>query len=52
MEDSPDARVQIKYSHSGFFGLKPWNFHPGENFSVEGSFPLVIYLLPMAGKYE
>ena len=39
-------------THTVVFGLKPRNFHRGENFGVEGSFPLVIYLLPMAGKYE
>ena len=29
-------------THTVVFGLKPRNFYPGDNFWVEGSFPLIM----------
>ena len=51
MEDSSDARVQIKYSYSGFF-VWPEILKASKLLGHMGIFPLVIYLLPMIGRYK
>ena len=51
MEDSSEARVQIKYSSSGFF--RSLAMKPSESLRVLGLgafFSLVTYLLPMVGR--
>ena len=51
MEDSSDARVQIKYSSSGFFRSLATKLleNPGV-LGLEAFFRLVNYPLPMAGR--
>ena len=51
MEDSPDARVQIKYQ-CFFVARNPEIFRTLKVLGSMDIFPLVIYPLPMMGRYE
>ena len=52
MEDSQDARVKVKYPHSGFKANSHETLRIYEGFGARGPFSSGTYLVAMAGRGE